>query len=122
MGNIKRNMSAERKFERDIRRELLRRLRLCGELLRKGVIKTISVDVKNHGRSLPGDPPHAETGALKKSIFWKIVGDGVIVGSALLYGYWLETGTKNMAARPYLEPTMNKLRALIQRIIRTGSL
>lgn len=54
--------------------------------------------------SNPGDPPNTDTGRLVQSIKVEFEDDGAIglVGSNLKYAAWLEFGTENMRARPWL--------------------
>ena len=54
--------------------------------------------------SRPGDPPNTDTGRLVKSIFLKFENNAKTakIGTNLKYGAWLEFGTLNMAARPWL--------------------
>ncbi len=61
------------------------------------------------GRSIPGSPPHTDTGLLAASVYvntqehqGRVV--SVIVGTDLKYGQWLEFGTTLMKARPWLQP------------------
>lgn len=64
------------------------------------------------GRSFPGNPPHTDTGLLAASIFVdQTTEDGKVsveVGTNVKYGPWLEFGTQNMAARPWLGPAFNQ--------------
>lgn len=54
--------------------------------------------------SKPGDPPNTDTGRLVQSIKFDFQDGGLTgrVGTNLKYGAWLEFGTKNMEARPWL--------------------
>lgn len=56
--------------------------------------------------SLPGDPPHRQTGDLASSVQIDVSDAGGKpvgkVGTNLRKGRWLELGTKKMAARPWL--------------------
>lgn len=57
--------------------------------------------------SNPGDAPNTDTGRLVQSI--KVERDGesaYLVGTNLKYGAWLEFGTKDMAARPWLSTAL----------------
>ena len=75
-----------------------------------------------HTASKEGFPPNSDTGQLVKSIGWEIDASKLIatVGTNLLYGAWLEFGTKNMGARPWLYPAYKanekKIVALINRM------
>lgn len=60
--------------------------------------------VYNVTHSSPGEPPFKQTGHLRRSIQWELVGDATgRVGTNLKYGLYLEKGTtRDLAARPYL--------------------
>lgn len=85
---------AER-LERQIEREANRRLDRSAQLLRTAVVKRISISSRDSGPSLPGEPPHADTGRLRNSIFVGTPADlRRLVGTNLKYGLWLEVGTQ----------------------------
>lgn len=68
--------------------------------------------------SQPGRPPNADTGRLQQSIGFeidKIKGIGR-VGTNLLYGAYLEFGTKDVAARPWLRPALMANKFLIEKL------
>jgi hypothetical protein len=64
--------------------------------------------------SAPGEPPAKRTGTLGRSIDQETLerrrgrGREFIgrVGTNVKYGFWLELGTRKMAARPYLRPAL----------------
>ncbi len=74
---------------------------------------------REHRASAPGEPPKTDTGRLVSEIKVDIDGDGLggAVGTNLNYGEWLEFGTTQMAARPWLGPTFRRLEAGIKRRI-----
>ena len=51
-----------------------------------------------------GSPPGVDTGALKNSILAEPGDDGWMLHDGVEYGVWLEYGTENMAARPWMLP------------------
>lgn len=61
--------------------------------------------------SRPGDPPNTDTGRLVQSIKFDFQNGGLIgrVGTNLRYGAWLEFGTRDMAARPWLAPAVKSV-------------
>jgi HK97 gp10 family phage protein len=68
-----------------------------------------------------GEPPNSDTGRLQQSIriaFNKAEGE-ISVGTDLLYGAWLEYGTLNMRARPWLRPAyrthIDKIKDLVEK-------
>lgn len=67
---------------------------------------------RTHQASKAGDAPNSDTGQLVISIKAKkqpkIGGlDSYLVGSPLDYAFWLEFGTLNIAARPWLSPAVD---------------
>jgi len=69
----------------------------------------------NHIASAPGEAPATDHGMLVNSIQHWTSSDGlsVEVGSKLDYAVDLEYGTKRMAARPFIDPAVEKNRAAI---------
>lgn len=67
---------------------------------------------RTHRASAPGQPPAADTGRLASSVRWNISGDGLEaeVGTDVKYGAYLEHGTRNIEARPWLFPAAEKNR------------
>jgi HK97 gp10 family phage protein len=78
-----------------------------GRLYKKGNV--------THRASEAGKPPAVDTGRLRDSI--RIIKYASVndlqsrVGTNLKYAPYLEYGTKNMAARPFWNPAINKARA-----------
>jgi len=71
--------------------------------------------------SAPGEPPHVQTGFLKKNIAYELVGnDTAHVGANkdVKYAYWLEYGTPKMKARPYLRPALIREKKKILKIFK----
>lgn len=67
-------------------------------------------------RSKPGEPPMKQAGRLQTSVSRERIGMVARVGTNVKYGRWLELGTANMAARPWLvralfekTPTVNAI-------------
>ncbi len=69
-------------------------------------------------RSPPGQPPNTDTGRLVASIQVDFRDMAVAVGSNLNYAKWLEFGTENMAARPWLRPALKKNTRKIKNAVR----
>jgi hypothetical protein len=67
--------------------------------------------------SAPGEPPHKQFGHLRRSVAREVVGLVGRVGSNLKYARYLELGTKNMAARPWLRRALNEKLAEIRRLV-----
>lgn len=71
-----------------------------------------------HQASAPGEPPKTDTGNLVSHIIHahpSFLRAEVISGAA--YASFLEYGTKHMAARPYLAPTLDESSAKIDEFI-----
>ena len=68
--------------------------------------------------SAPGDAPAGDTGFLANNIHLVLDGDsmGADVESRADYSAALEFGTRNMAARPFLQPALEKGRAKYKRL------
>lgn len=60
--------------------------------------------------SVPGEGPAVRTGRLRGSITWRIQSDAIgpyaDIGSAVEYAPFVELGTSNMGARPFLRPAL----------------
>ena len=68
--------------------------------------------------SAPGEPPHKQTGTLRARVTYDVLASLVgRVGTSLLYGRWLELGTRKMAARPWLRVALGNCRARILAIL-----
>lgn len=62
----------------------------------------------NHTASKPGDYPNVDTGMLVNSIYAKKVNALTwVVGTPLVYGKYLEYGTRKMEARPWLKRSLD---------------
>lgn len=82
---------------------------------------------RTHRASAAGEPPAADTGYLHNNIFMDIDSDGLgaSVESRAEYSAYLEFGTANLAARPFMQPAVEAnrraIRDLAVRMIRTRS-
>lgn len=66
---------------------------------------------RTHKASAAGEYPNTDTGALVRSIYWKMVGKLTAhVGTPIIYGKYLEYGTSKMAARPFIRPTWHDMK------------
>jgi phage gpG-like protein len=94
-----------------------------------GVVKTLKgkrsgrfYRVPGTGRqyqaSRPGEPPASATGRLRTSIDVKRDRDTYIVGTPVIYGLFLERGTRNMEPRKFIRPGFEKARAAILAALR----
>ena len=61
----------------------------------------------SHVASSPGFPPNVDTGTLRASMRWAMTGPmKAIIHDGVIYGVMLETGTENMAPRPFFTPVI----------------
>jgi phage gpG-like protein len=112
--------------------EMKRRLTACAILLAgyaKRLVSTAGTGTAGKGKkkkrvygakpSAPGDPPAKQTGRLRASITWELSGRTARVGTNLLYGRFLELGTRLMAARPWLRRSLaecaDRIRAILSK-------
>lgn len=107
-----------------------------------GFKKRISRKWRHANRSKPGEPPHVDTGRLRASISYRISDgrkDGPkasklpdseaqtptmvgVVGTDVEYAAALELGapSRNLAARPYLRPALERNLPYIKRLFKTA--
>lgn len=87
---------------------------------RSGRIYKVPGTQRDYTASAPGEPPASRTGELRQSVTTEVEGSGrgVIghVGTSKKYGAQLEFGTRNMAPRPWLRPTFEKMTGKIKDI------
>jgi len=76
----------------------------AGVELQKEVVRTIRV------KSI------VDTGRLRDSINYKVSGDEVAVGTNVEYAPYHEYGTRKMAARPYMRPSLDSKRKFLIRL------
>lgn len=103
--------------------EMQRALTLSALDIRNEAIRSIQqgpatgVTYGNHQASAPGEAPSTDTGFLVGSIQSGLVQSGkileAIAGTDLDYGIHLEFGTRNMAARPWLQPAFERKKKTI---------
>ena len=75
-----------------------------GRVYRRGTVE--------HVASVPGAPPTPDTGALRASLKWKATGElEITISDGVEYGVWLEFGTENMKARPWMGPVFASWKA-----------
>ncbi len=103
------------RLQRDQRRALAEAVEESAEELRDELKDVLGRE--GAGASAPGTPPQSDTGRLADSLFVEIDADGLgaRVGSDLDYAAHLEFGTTKMAARPWLQPTFERMKPKIVR-------
>jgi HK97 gp10 family phage protein len=78
----------------------------------KRSIRAGAVSGPGHIPSKPGEPPNADTHHLDRSIGVEQAGElKVTIFANAEYASELEYGTSRMAARPFIQPAINKTRA-----------
>lgn len=78
-----------------------------------------SVSGKNHVPSKPGEPPNQDTGVLASNIETVQISPLLVeVSSNAPYSAPLEFGTSKMAARPFMRPARDKMRAEVAELVR----
>ena len=75
--------------------------------------------VRVAGPPAPGGWPHKQTGHLRRNVQQQFdrIRMTARVGTNVLYGKFLEFGTKNMAARPWLSRALREFRSQLVRIL-----
>lgn len=72
--------------------------------------------------SRPGEPPHKQTGRLQSSVTREVDDQRARVGTNVVYGRYLELGTRKMAPRPWLRRSLDenrdKVRSILSRPLR----
>lgn len=73
-----------------------------------------------HVASAPGEFPATDTGTLVRSVIGETEKETLeaICSTGTLYAKWLEFGTRKMAARPFLRPTLEVVSEKAGKIIR----
>ncbi len=106
------------KLKAETEAEFIRRLHVASITLKNEIKEQISAP--SPPPSAGGEYPHKDTGRLRASISNEVdnAAKTARVGTNVLYGKFLELGTKKMAARPFLRPTFDKLKAQIMEIMK----
>lgn len=122
------------KLKKEIGKDVASSLYMAGEIVRGTAVKSIQKQSQgeavtryrrggakySHVASKPGDAPNTDTGNLVKNIAVEPGDESVFVGTNVEYGAWLEIGTKDMAARPWLRPALKSNRKKINKLIQTA--
>jgi HK97 gp10 family phage protein len=119
-------LDVELKFDAEVLDALLRSSPQRQSAFLRGLAQSIVDDIKQsfgtssgyrtykrgnvtHTSSRPGEPPNVDTGALRNSIRWEEEAPGTVyVMDGVEYGAYLELGTENMAARPFMGPAIER--------------
>lgn len=94
-------------LQKKIERQLVRNLYRTCATMANDVKMNISVPTDTAGPSKPGEFPHADTGTLRNSIMYDVDEEHLsgIVGTPLLYGFFLEFETVSIKDRSFLRRT-----------------
>ena len=111
IGNIKITNWNATAFNSLVHTEQQKRLDKAGFFLENEIRKNISTKGVSCGkrkgnRSQPGQPPFIECGQLRQSVTHELNNNECLTGSNLDKAKYLELGTKNMQARPFLLPAL----------------
>ncbi len=71
----------------------------------------------NASPSAPGEAPHVQTGRLRGSVAWEVVGLVARVGTNVPYGRFLELGTRKLAARPWLRRALREVQGQLAALL-----
>lgn len=122
-----------KKYERTLESKLKQVMSASGDLIRNEAIQSIMSGAKSgrtyekynprrtHTASADGQPPASDTGFLVSNITKniKMSGHEVEVESKANYSKFLEFGTQNMRARPFMFPALEKNKPRIRRLLKT---
>lgn len=100
-----------KKFGLNMDDEIKDSVKVTAEEVKAAAVKSInrnSRGAKSGDRwtSAPGKPPNSDSGDLVRSMKTDLKGLSGFVGSDLLYSIFLEYGTVNMKARPFLRKSL----------------
>ncbi len=121
-GSAVQNLSEASIFLRDAIKETL-----TGN--RSGRVYRVPGTKKDYTASAPGEAPASRTGTLRNAISHAVNKAKLtsVVGPRLLgkepdkqYPLWLEFGTKKMAPRPYMAPTIQRHKDTVIQIMKEG--
>lgn len=74
---------------------------------------------RKHRASAPGEAPANRSGNLRRSVFYKVENaNKLTVSASASYAEFLETGTVNMAPRPFMTPSVKENSKKIDSIFR----
>ncbi len=89
----------------------------AGNHVRNDILTKMSKGTRDNP-SQPGEYPHIVSGALAASIIHLPLGVyGFEIGGTTAYADFLEEGTAHMAARPYLQPSMEASLKVIETLL-----
>ena len=118
----------------EAKRNVARRIANAANLVRNTAVNSIRAEPKTgkvrkrdgHVASAAGEPPASDTGILANSISTAIYTSDTSAEAHVVastdYAAHLEFGTQKMAARPFMQPALERNREKIIRSFKTGKL
>lgn len=126
------NRKMEKVLDKGVRKEAIKRMERATSIVRGTAINDIQRGVKSgetyekyrprrtHIASAPGQAPATDTGQLVSSISTRVKTAGrKVIGEIVAdapYAEALEFGTRNMMARPFMQPALQKNTRKIKKI------
>ena len=103
------------------------RVRAAGIHLKRRIRESLSVANNVKGKrganpSKPGQYPKKMLGHLRRNVQDEHSGGVSRVGTNVIYGKWLEIGTRKMKPRPWLSKALRDFGSEIKKILETGAL
>jgi HK97 gp10 family phage protein len=107
----------DKRIVKELGDELVTRLNVAGQLIVSEIRRNISEP--GPAASAPGDYPHAQTGYLRQTITYNVDAKKLelVAGATAEYAQYLEEGTANMAARPFILRTIRDITPKIKAIM-----
>lgn len=127
----------KKRLETNLPKNVMRHMRRSGMLIENEAKKSIQQGTKSgriykrksveHQASSAGEPPATDTGFLVSNISseqpYKLGKDVLVeIISKAPYSKHLEFGTRNMSARPFMQPATEKAKPKIRRFFKSESL
>ena len=97
------------KIKRHVEEMLRQRFARVGMLLVNEIKDRTGTETKLAGPSRPGEYPHRDTGKFHKSLYWKLLRNGIRVGATVSYSRDLEK------TRPFLNRTIQSMKSEIMK-------
>ena len=130
------NEILEKRLQTNLRKVVNRNIRRAGLIVEGEAKQSIQRGTKSgklykrrsvvHQASAPGEAPASDTGCLASNISTtgpskQLQNIEIDIISKAPYSKFLEFGTRNMEARPFLQPALEKNKRKIKRIFRSSS-
>ncbi len=120
-------------YEKSLRKQIKDKMNIAGNLVRNTAVQSILGGSKSgkvyekynprrtHTSSSQGQAPASDTGFLASNITFNLKEGGMVaeVESKAKYSKFLEFGTQNMKARPFMFPALEENKPRIRRMFAT---